>query len=315
MDNRIVSSELLQNGKLAELTQVVKSGRCIAFVGAGLSRPQCPDLRELIGMLCKECGIDLEPLPDEERMDPRSLANRAKQANRCRFDKVLLREFAHPEPGPRQFDLAKTPFRAFVTLNYDPLLKKSLEHAADKKVDVYPYPHLPAWALGDPNLCASDLTKHSLYHVHGYIDETTVVPDVVLTSEEYKQAYKNTLLPSFLNDMLAYFPTCFLGCRLFDDVMLRGVLRLCKLIQGGLAKTSPYHPPRWYMLIDRDEFGCLDINLDEYGITPVPYDKANEEYEGLDEILKEWAGVQPARIAVPFEDTTDLYKTDQEPSR
>lgn len=302
--------------ELDQLTGVVNSGKCIAFVGAGLSRPQCPDLRDLVSLLCSECGVSVELLPDEEKTDPQSLAHRAKQTNPRRYTEVLLREFGRPEPGPRQLALAKTPFRAFVTLNYDPLLKKSLEleAGADKDVVVYSYPHLPACHLGDPGCRAEHLPQHALYHIHGHIDDDTTIPEVVLTSQEYERAYNSTLLPSFITQLLAYFPTCFLGCRLSQDVMLRGVIRLCRLIRKDLADRSPHPPPGWYMLVDTDELSCLDIDLKEHGITPVPFDKANEEYEGLDEILKKWAGIRPARLSVPFEGTEGLYKADQDPS-
>ena len=306
-----------QTAELDELTQVVKSGKCIAFVGAGLSRPQCPDLRDLVSLLCSECGVSVELLPDEEKRDPQALAHRAKRTNSRKYAEVLLREFGDQDPVARQFALARTPFRAFVTLNYDPLLQKSLEATSKQKkaVVIYAYPHLPACHLGDPSQCAMDLPQHALYHIHGRIDRDTTIRDVVLTSQEYKRAYSSTLLPSFLTQMLAYFPTCFLGCSLSDDVMLQGVIELCRLIRRDLADRSPHQPPKWYMLIDRDEFLCLDINLDEYGITPILFNKNTEDYEGLDQILKEWAGMQPARISQPFEGTTDLYRADQEPSR
>jgi len=251
-------------------------------------------------------------------MDTMALAHRAKQTNERKYAEVLVREFGRPgPPRDRQFALARAPFRAFVTLNYDPLLRKSLEITSTrgKGVTIYVYPHLPVCHLGDPGQCEMDLPQHALYHIHGRINHDTTVPEVVLTPQEYHKAYDSTLLPSFLTQLLAYFPTCFLGCSLSEDAMLRSIISLCKRIQKDLAQMSPHPRPKWYMLIDRDEFSCQNVNLDEYGITPVLFNKTNKEFEGLDQILKEWAGMQPATESVPFEGTADIYMPDQEPSR
>ncbi len=303
-----------QTADFNELARVVKSGKCIAFVGAGLSRPQCLDLKSLVPLLCQECRVKVELLPEKDRTDILSLAHRAKQADDRKYTEVLLGEFGRPEPVSRQFALARIPFRAFVTLNYDPLLKKALEATSHKDVVVYAYPHLPACHLGDPGCCAEKLLQHSLYHIHGYIDHDTTTPKVVLTSQEYERAYDSTLLPSFITQLLAYFPTCFLGCSLSEDVLLREVIKLCRRIRRDLADRSPHRAPRSYMLIDADEHSRVDIDLDQHGITPVLFDRINDEYEGLDLILTEWAGMKPARVSCPFEGTKDLYRADQEPS-
>ena len=303
-----------QTAEFDELTRVVKSGKCVAFVGAGLSQPQCPGWRSLIELLCRECRVEVEQLPEADRTNPLSLASHAKQADEHRYTEILLQEFGQPEPVARQLALAGILFRAFVTLNYDPILKKSLElkASAGKEVVVYRYPHLPVSCLGDPDSSTEHLSQRLLYHIHGLIDQGTTVPEIVLTSQEYDKAYNSTPLRSFITQLFTYFPICFLGCGLSDDVMLQGIIRLCGRIQKNLADRSPHQPPRWYMLVDTDELSCLKMDLNEHGIKPVPFHKANEEYEGLDDILKKWAGIRPARLPVPFEGTKGLYKADQE---
>jgi hypothetical protein len=270
-----------------------------------MSRPQYPDWPELATTICSACGLDIERLPEEVRRDPSQLVEHAIRQSPTSYQQVLKETFAAQAPTERQIWLSRIPFKAFITTNYDSLIRRSLESSIEKDIRYYPYPHLPVHAITDPSV-------KCVFHIHGCVDPEASTQRIVLSASEYDNAYKTSLLKSFLVQAFAYSPVCFVGCRLADDERIREVFRFCRTVRKELQVISPNASPPWSILMDRDEVAKTEVNWDDHGIHVVTFDKIDNNYSGLDPILRTWAGVREARKAVPFDDP---YNVKQEPTR
>ncbi len=281
-----------------------------------MSKPQCPLWPELVHILCRECGVDENILPKGKSNRLSYLAMEAKRKEPAKFRSTLFDCCGSSEPLARQYTLASAPFRGFVNLNYDILLSNALDFFNNQdRGNVYPYPHLPIPPLGDPDVPFSPLKFRPIFHLHGKLPNKGEALRIVLTKYEYDIAYNDTLLPSFMTQLLTLFPTCFLGCSLSeDDDQLKRIIKLCDNIRCDLAKVSGNKPYPIYMLNDEAEHNDVELYLADYGITSVSYENGDGDYKNLDCIIKDWAGIQSAKIRSPYDRTaTELYDFEEGP--
>jgi len=128
--------------KLDDLKSTIYQGRCIAFLGAGVSMPEYIDWNGLVDRLCKACKIG-EKFPMHIDSKSRTeLAALAKEADGDAYEgeiRTLMKpQLAVPE---RYQLLAKLPFASYLTTNFENSLAIALQH---KPVAGTQYPDLQA---------------------------------------------------------------------------------------------------------------------------------------------------------------------------
>jgi hypothetical protein len=98
---------------------VLRSRRCVAFVGSGLSMGQYPSWSELIADLCKACGRATDAETARNTKDPNTLATLADVAHDNdseAYYRVLDTVFGHRVTSTRAaYDLLmRLPFASYV---------------------------------------------------------------------------------------------------------------------------------------------------------------------------------------------------------
>ena len=267
---------------LPDLTERIRSGCCHAFIGAGMSLTVYPTWNELIEQVCRACGVNTENMGS--KTIPRlQLAQIARDKDRCAYFRELRNIFKPAEPTHRHHLLAKLPFKSYLTTNYDSLLLKACEFNNDNGVVYSKYPGLEI----------EHRTNGEVVFLHGRIDPTDLnsEPKLVLTENDFEEAYKQTSLRSFLEQHMTFNNVCFFGCSL-EDEYLRGVFRYCKKFRDAVKTQSHSNDPRWFILIDQKS--SLSDKWKEMGIEPVHYDKVNSGHDGLCAILEDWVGKKSA---------------------
>lgn len=280
-----------QIAELDELTRVVKSGKCIAFVGAGLSTPDYPTWEVLIERLCAACQIT-----QPEGKSRADVAELAKRKDPSKYKAFLRKEFAPKTPQYRHVYLVKAPFAGYVTTNYDSLIERAYSDKHDLSPQVFSY----------PDLLPGTIDRSAVHHLHGRVEDHEPF-EVVLALSEYRVAYSRASYVDSLLKELILKPLCFIGCSIDDD-FLQPMLQVCDDLRSHLTQSSGKSAPSWFMLVEEEE--NITTRVKGAGITVVRYRKLTEDHLGLEEILKQWARSPVPTIRRSFDPST--YDTDTE---
>src|SRR5437867_2970449 len=270
------------------LTQTVRTGRCIAVIGAGMSSPDYPLWEPLVSSICSTCGVRPEDSRSNDFLD---LAEAARVKDEGKYRQTLIATFArkvNPVSAYRYHLLARIHFASYVTSNVDPLLVDVL--SLHRNITLTAYPHLYDWRHG----------KREIYHLHGRVDpeRPMAMPEIVLARSDFDHAYNpsETLLHSFLQHMFVNHDVCFLGFNPAEQ-NLRRILQPCRaLVSQGFGLNVP-NPPRWYLLLD--EISSPATGLAESGIQLVKYPRTNAAFLGLDKVLEHWAEKRDPFVRMP----------------
>lgn len=106
-----------------ELSESLKKGECVLFVGAGLSEG-LPTWKELMEPLAEELGLN----PDEAKnKDPRIIASwYENKFERSKLEEKIVSRLKKDVPLTKTHEIiSKIPLKAIVTTNYDHLLEKA----------------------------------------------------------------------------------------------------------------------------------------------------------------------------------------------
>jgi SIR2-like domain len=233
---------------VAQIADVVRSGKCILFLGAGVHAPppegsplaypeaQRPPLGSVLSeSLAAGCSLS-KRFPNE---DPKNLQRVALffEINRSRHQLVeeIKRAVAGgTEPSPVLRALAELDFPRVITTNYDQLFERALRAAGKKpRVSVYTPRLEPTRDYGSP-------TPESpiLFKIHGDVDQPETV---VVTDEDYiqfvlrmssKEPYDP--VPLKLKADLTEWTTLFVGYSLMDY----NLRLLFKALRWGIDPAS-----------------------------------------------------------------------------
>lgn len=286
--------EPLNTKEINELTDSIQAGRSVAFIGSGLSMGEYIGWGNLVKNLCNACGIDL----DSDNEDLLEFAQQAKNTSPDVYHRILSEEFGkegvHIPPG--YMYLIESPFNAYITINYDPLLA---EASRFKRLTLYDF------KLG---LDSSLVKDKSIFYLHGYVEAGGHVTegDLILTKNDFEENYDNpgAIIPSFLTQVLSFKPVVFIGCGL-QEPALKKILRLCNEIKIRIESRSQCCGPTHYILLptlytktSEDEKPGRDITkeieenarYEEVGVRVIRYVRSSpEDYSPVEKLLKVWS--------------------------
>jgi hypothetical protein len=180
----------------------------VLFIGAGLSiSAGYPLWKELIRLLHEKAL--------EQDSNIVLHGDFKKQAQICKsglgqdYFKILVDRF-DPNNNPTRFtsvhaNLVQVQCSSFITTNFDACIELAFEDLGTRKKTFY-----------YPTLRKSELSNQSIQHIHGFIDPRnpyTSVKSVILTSEDFIQAYDDTpnSVKNFLVDLFYEQNVIFLG--------------------------------------------------------------------------------------------------------
>ena len=317
-DLRAIVDEKLANNRVHReaMFVTIASGEAIAFIGAGLSAPlKYPPWPNLLATLenranqlaafSASAAAKLDVLQHAEE-----ISNHFKtHGNPHEFNSIIGREFA-PRTGGSNCTathrrLAKLPFRAFPTTNYDVCQEQALtDHAVETFSRPCPDPGVIIKANGADrhrvSLFLRSITEkldqqRFVAHLHGRHDDTD---NIILTASAYVNAYGFTLngilpdrnRPVTLHRQLAWslFATrrmVFFGCSM-DDPYIKALLDTVASDLWEWGVTTHY------VVLPLDEQSAKSIDAVcaqflRFGLQPVLYDNLGGDFSLLDQLLDE----------------------------
>lgn len=240
-----------KNGQIPEpLKSVIRSTKCTAFIGSGLSVGNYLSWPNLVNALCDACGITPVTTRDSPEDGLLQAAQEAKSNDQEAYYGFLSEHFGGTvESIPTFYHvLLSLPFDSYLTVNFDPLLATGARTARNGcKLPPHTYPELDRKNAGG----------RSIHHLHGFIsrDRSLLDGEIVLTKSEFEEAYKaNSNLMNFLVPTIEWEPILFIGCRLREPTM-KHVFDICKdhqrkrkerIAAVGAPPSEP--PPRFIAL-------------------------------------------------------------------
>jgi hypothetical protein len=233
---------------VAHIADVVREGRCILFLGAGVHAPPPVESRfaypeasrpplgsALSEALASACRIE-ERFPHE---DPRNLQRVALfyEIDRSRGQLVdQIRQAVHvgKQPSPVLRALADMDFARVITTNYDQLFEVALRAAGKQpRVSVYTPRLEPTRDYGNPTADSPVVFK-----IHGDVDspETVVVTDEDYIQFVLRMSSKEPFdpVPLKLKADLTEWTTLFIGYSLLDY----NLRLLFKALRWGIDPAS-----------------------------------------------------------------------------
>lgn len=284
------------------LTTSVRSGDCVAVIGAGVSAGDYPLWPELIERLKERCNLK----PDEFRSsDLLDIAEAAKNKDVNAYYETLAEVFARKDAlktAARYHSLARIPFASYVTLNFDPLL-----------VDILSLHRNIYWSEY-PSLSVENHSRSDVFHAHGRI-QPGVAPSlakIVLTRSEFDEAYNphTQRLHGFWQSTFLDHDICFIGCNP-SEPNIRRLLGGCKAIRSRVLSLTAPGRPRWYLLWDDLSDPPCELQ-EECEIYPTRFPRGTSGFSGLDDVLSYWAERKTPKIRVPGK-RRSLLSTEGEP--
>ena len=254
------------------LSRYIAEGRCVLFVGAGLSAPAgLPGWGKLLGKMVQQVRDQAPGRPDLPQLDSLLNSGRFLQvADYCRerlgdaqyfmFLKEQLKPTAKGIPPTHQ-TITKLPFRAIVTTNYDKLLERAYGLLTEDTPPILT--HDEEAALG---VSLFD-NPFFILKAHGDIGNPE---SIILTSRDYRKiTHERPAFSSVFSALLMTNAVLFLGYSLGDpDLNL--------LLDGQLSTFKDVVPPRFALMEDVGEVGSLVLKKSA-GIDVQSYEKGRHE--------------------------------------
>ncbi len=281
----------------ASLVDMVRQGKCVLFVGAGLSmQAGLPSWKGLMKSLVEaqtnlydEQRRELEKLLSQEKY--LELAEFCKSRNLSEYVRVLEDKIkgANAQPTETHRKIFQTPFAAIVTTNYDKLLERAygLENPG-KLANVRN--HSEADALGKLLFNGGTFILKS----HGDIDRPSTI---VLTSKDYqKLIHENRAFASVFAAILLTRVVLFVGYSLNDpDFRL--------LLERPLRDFEGLVPSRYALMTGMGRIES-DVLMQTSGIQVIPYDNKDGTHKEVGEFLDQLQERTTATVALPPAATT-----------
>ncbi|HEX8395201.1 MAG TPA: SIR2 family protein [Longimicrobium sp.] len=275
------------------LLDSVRRGKCIAFVGSGLSvaagYPTWESLvRELVDEAMKTPFPRAEGLEKYiERRDWITLAEYARLKLGSEVNAILRKRLSHPVPAlPAHRALAGTAFRGMITTNYDRLLETAITHGRG-------YAPL-AFGPGALSSLADALfgPEFFLFKMHGDFSGS-----LVLSSRDYdRMIVRSPHVRAFLFSVFLNHTVLFVGYSLSDPDLYLALRELTLIFEN--------HVPKHYALMAGA--GTLEVEqmLAQMNIVAIPYDPA-DNHRAVTEALEQLRALAPYEPDIPEQVAAD----------
>jgi len=278
----------------AELRRLaLRAGKCVAFLGSGVSIPPGRDWRGTVRHMTDRCGVHFSDDKQLTDMIDECIDTNEEECNAaCR---ELFPEYTAASRTALLF-LLRLPFKAILTVNFDPWLYQHSERGRYERCHAY------------PDLPLSPGLQSRMYYLHGYFnsgDPTASVRKLVFGERSFREAYEHSLLPGFLLNVFTYESILFIGVNLTEPhlaaLLTRSIaLRRAVAMLGG---SDDIAPKRFVLLPapisavpeERAREDSIVGSIRPLEVTPVLYDRRAPDFRGLEEILHAW--VREAELA------------------
>jgi CheY-like chemotaxis protein len=272
------------------LVEAIRSGNCVAFVGAGFAgAARLPSWGSLLSRLA-ERDEDASRRAHVEGLIARGTAHSFDEAaqlledalGRAAFTAELLQALSRPQIPPAMQErlrwLLGIPFRAILTTNFDPLLTGSLPQPKAYREVLRPEATHPWWKelLSDGNNRGVPLVK-----VHG---DVHAAESVVITRRDYRRLlYSNPGYQAFVRTVFASHPILYLGFSFTDAYLNELRSEILALIGYSDGKGPPAHA----IINDVSPYTVEHYRSHE-GIQILTYDTdGGRDHSGFDRLLAE----------------------------
>ncbi|KJU84252.1 NTPase (NACHT family) [Candidatus Magnetobacterium bavaricum] len=305
---------------LQKLKEVIKSGRAIAFVGAGCSMPLgYPSWAGLIQKMLDEI-VSIKPAAKSmveklrQEDDLLVVADECKSLMGPEYYVFIGRQFEPKTKDgkkhtPEHEAIVTLPFHNYITSNYDACLDNAycLTTLGRESATCFTYNNRQKLAdYCNPN---NESTK-MIFHIHGRYDTPE---DIVLTENEYKDVYHEGFISS-LRSIIMTHPVVFIGSGVND----LDFLTIMRFIDNVFKKFQDKH----YAIIPCPDNGYAENEVRRltirYNIVPVFYENPDgshsrrvEMLRGILSYCKDAAGKKPEKVeisATSKEDELTKYK-------
>jgi len=135
----------------------------------------------------------------------------------------------------------RAPFKAYVTMNFDPLLSEAASAAGFASVHSYP-------ALFPPDI---ERCKKPLFYMHGHAspEGTPRGDNLVFCRSEFEQAYGDIgAVRNFVVNLLMNYPIVFIGCNLSEPEIHQQFQRVRQMLSQMNTTGAP--PPSRFVLAE-----------------------------------------------------------------
>ena len=238
---RSYMSEILTTAQVAdELLRAVNDGRCIAWVGSGISKPLYGNWPSSITSLCVACGVadfgasTREPTAD----DLLDKAEECKRTNVAAYESTLAvmygGEFGKTRIAYER--LVRAPFRAYVTTNVDPLLSTAGEVVGSEALRYYP--ELPSIDI--------ERCKKPIFYIHGHARPNGIANghNLVFARSDFERAYgPSGVVRQFVEQLLTNYPIVFWGCQLQEPGIRESLQRVRDMHTQVKEARDGFTPP------------------------------------------------------------------------
>lgn len=273
------------------LVDAIRGDKCIAYVGAGLSRAAgFPTWGKLLKDLADECERDnhastsrvksIRSLIDTNDTVKFLLA--AEDLRECLGPDLFISKLADTfqtddkQPTPAHDELTKIGFRNIITTNYDKLLEFAYAKQRGGRV-------VPTYTCNDSADIADAMFKGRFFilKAHGDVDKRTTL---VITEKDYRELFYR--LPGYKMALSTMFTTqsvLFIGASLGDPELwlLLGFLHDC------FHGSGTYH----YALVPRGDQSEAMFNRwkNDFQVQCIHYDPSDDTHPEVHAFLKQLA--------------------------
>lgn len=263
-----------------ELWNIIRHGNCYAWIGSGLSKPaDYPEWPKAIDILCDKCEVP--HLSVSEKNDPNKLMSKAEDCKKQKPEVYCLtlgEMYGLRKACTREAYtyLTELPFRGYITTNYDPLLAKAAERIGNIQIQSY------------PRLQMRTDSQKQVYYIHGFAQRNDEPngENLVLATSEFEKAYKASILPSFLLQVLSFSPIVFIGCRLLEP-SIQDTFKRVNDIHLQIISSDPDFPipPRSILLLLETNENGNEV-FTNFQIEKISFDKIDDNHVGIEYILE-----------------------------
>jgi hypothetical protein len=284
---------------------VLTEGRCVAFLGAGISIPPGGTWKQLVSDIATQCNV---PFDDNVQASE--------------YPHVIDRCITQDESGcnqalrsslPEHVTVSRTAvdyvhrlqLKAIFTTNFDPWIRQHSREERYQKVHVY------------PDIPLNSGTKGRIYYLHGYFsseDPNASIRKLVLGHQSFQDAYINSsFLPGFLLNVFVYENILFIGFNP-TEANVSALLKQSIVIRREISPSGPttkrfilLPAPSGRTMQDKAREAAFISEVQALDITPIYYDNSAADYSGIEELLYSWINEsslkdRPAPFKTGFEE-------------